>query len=114
MSDDWQKADLTPTWDFDQKKMLTGIFISKKENVGKNQSNLYNIKTDEGVVSIWGSALLNARFDNITEGEEVVITYRGKKTSERTGRQYKDFEVLHREVKSKVQDEDIDPNEIQE
>lgn len=113
MQNEWQKAEMNPAWDFESKKELIGVYVSKEENVGRNQSNLYNFKVADGsMVSMWGSTLLDSRFKSIPVGVEVKIVYLGKAKSDRTGREYKNFEIYFKPIQSKVLNEDVDPDEI--
>lgn len=113
MQDEWKKVEMSPTWDFESKKELIGVYISKEENVGRNQSNLYNFKVSDGsIVSVWGSALLDSRFKNIPVGAEVKVAYLGKEKSERTGRQFNNFEIYFKAKQSQVPNEDVDPDEV--
>ena len=94
MAKKWQKVEMNPTWDFEKDKELIGVYISKEENVGPNGSTIYNIQTEDGsTVGMWGSTLLDNRFKNIVIGEEIRVVYLGSAKSEKTGREYKNFEV---------------------
>lgn len=94
MTKKWQKVEMNPTWDFEKDKELIGVYISKEENVGPNESNLYNIQIeDSSTVGVWGNTLLDNRFKNIVIGSEIRIVYLGMVKSEKTGREYKNFDV---------------------
>lgn len=84
-------------WDFETNPEMIGIYIGKEEGIGTNNSTLYNFEKPEGVVSVWSTALLDSRFKNLKEGEEVKVIYLGKEKSPKTGRTYKNFEVYHRQ-----------------
>jgi len=85
-------------WEYENEDdTLSGVYKGRKENVGPNGSNIYYVETkDEGVKSFWSSALLDDRFKNIQEGDEVKLVYKGKQKSEKTGRSYHNFEVFYR------------------
>jgi hypothetical protein len=73
---------------------IEGVYVSKKENVGANSSNVYVLKTDEGeLVGVWGSTVIDAKFENIALNTEVAIEFVGMKTPKKGGKQYKDFFV---------------------
>lgn len=98
---DWKDAGAGNVWDFKSEgdgAVFQGIYMSREENVGENNSNLYTFKDNKGeLVSIWGTSLLDIRFKNLQFGEEVKITYKGEMPSEkRKGKTYHLFEVLHR------------------
>lgn len=96
---DWVKIDSNQndTWDYTQDKEIEGTYVSKQENVGPNNSNMYNIiKPDGTTVGVWGNTMLNDKFQKIKAGEEIKIVYLGMAQSEKTGRQYHNFEIYHK------------------
>jgi len=95
--------ELTDLWDFDKNNVLEGVFIEKKTDVGPNNSNIYVIKTDEGKFSVWGNTVLDSRLDGFVKGEEIKIEYKGMTPSQRTGKEYKDYDIYHRPLE-KVDD----------
>lgn len=74
---------------------LQGIFTSKREKVGRNASNVYEVKTETGeVYSVWGSSLLDGKFAKVPMGSEIRLTYLGvsqPKTPQ--GRAYANFRL---------------------
>lgn len=96
--DGWAKVEMSPTWDYQNNKEIIGFFKGVETNVGPNNSNMYNLETPDGIVGVWGTTLLDARLKNLKIGEEVKIVYLGKTTSPKSGREYHNFEVYHREV----------------
>lgn len=96
----FKRVELSPAWDFEKTPELTGIFISTEENVGPNNSKLYNIELEDGTkTSVWGSTVLDVRLKNVKPGEVVKITYLGKeKSDQRKGATYKNYEVYHAEL----------------
>jgi len=84
-------------WDFEKNPVFEGVFVSKKEGLGANNSNLYFFqdKTSKAY-SVWGSVVLDTRLKNIQVGEVVSIIFIGRKPSKVAGRKpYKDFRVFH-------------------
>lgn len=72
---------------------IEGRYIGKKENVGKNKSNVYTLETEDGrKIGVWGSTVLDSKFQNIGIGKMVAIEYLGEKTG-KTGSRYKDYKV---------------------
>ena len=99
MPDKWKKVEMSPTWDYEKDKEFVGLFVSKQENVGPNASNLYDFELpDHTIMSVWGNTLLDTRFKNLKFGEEVKIVYLGKVKSEKTGREYHNFDVYHQHI----------------
>ena len=94
---EWEKVEMSPTWDFEEKPEMVGIFKGVEKEVGANASNLYTFKLEDGeLISVWGSTILDTRLKNLEIGEEVKISYLGKEKSPTSGREYKNFDVFHR------------------
>jgi len=84
-------------WDFDKNATFKGVFVETRQGVGQNNSNLYVFEGEDNArYGIWGSSVLDTRLKNLTVGDETVIVYIGKETSEKTGRTYKNFKVFHK------------------
>lgn len=79
---------------------VQGFYVNRREGVGQNGSNVYELKLPDGqLVSIWGSALLDGKFKEIPLGCEVRVEYLGiaaPKTA--AGRSYANFRVLFDET----------------
>lgn len=79
--------------------VITGYYVSKKTNVGQNDSNLYELELLDtvkagSIVSVWGSQLLDGKFADIPQGCMVRISFLGNaqpKTPK--GRAYQNFKV---------------------
>ncbi len=82
-------------WDFEQNPELIGKYKGVKENVGKNESNLYTIEYKDEDYKIWGTAVLDTRLKGIEPDKTLYIKYLGKEKSNKTGRNYKNFKVYH-------------------
>ena len=99
---DWVKVGIGLTWDYIKEKDLEGTYVSKRENVGPNNSNMYDIrKAGSSVVGVWGSTLLDDKFNGISIGEDIRIVYLGLAKGEKTGREYHNFDVYHKPTESK-------------
>lgn len=99
MKEGFTKSEPGNAWDFEKNKVMRGIFIDKEEEVGPNNSKLYNFTVDGKPVSVWGSAVIDSRLKNVEAGEEVVIIYHGLVPSEkRKGSSYKSYEIYHKRV----------------
>ena len=85
-------AESGETWD--RQAPITGKLVGVKTNIGPNESNLYSLQTDKGVVGVWGSTVLDTKFAGIQNGSMVKIEPMGKQKSEKTGRTYQDFRVF--------------------
>lgn len=79
---------------WDRKASIEGLLVDIKSDIGPNESFLYVLKTKEGKVSLWGSTVLDTKFEGIANGSQVRIEPQGKVTSEKSGRTYQDFKVF--------------------
>jgi len=76
-------------------EVVNGWYVTKKEKVGQNESNVYEIKLKDGrLVSMWGSSLLDGKFAEIPLGSEVRVSYLGiSQPKTPKGRAYQNFRV---------------------
>lgn len=82
------------TWDFNKNNTIIGCYTGKRDNVGPNNSTMYNIEVvGDGVRSVWGSTALDMDMENVAIGQQVKIVYRGMKKNPKSGREFKDFGV---------------------
>ena len=65
---------------------VEGTLCQVQENIGKNDSMLYNLETAEGIKSVWGSAILNSRMALVKVGDKIRITYKGLSKDAKEGR----------------------------
>jgi len=57
---------------------IEGILVGKQENVGDNNSNMYNIDTGEkGIFGVWGSAVLDPKMIYVNVEDKIRITFKG-------------------------------------
>mgnify|MGYP000870785436 CR=1 FL=1 len=77
---------------------LEGLFVKQKSNVGKNNSNMYYIEVEgsEEPTAVWGSTVLDTKFEDIPIGALVRIEYLGK-VEGKAPQPYKDFKVYFKE-----------------
>ena len=62
---------------------IIGTFISKDEDVGDFNSTIYHLNTDNGPMSVWGSAALNPKMVTVESGNEVEIEFTGTTPSKK-------------------------------
>jgi hypothetical protein len=101
MSNQWKTVDdksANPMHDFEVQKEITGILFNIKEDVGPNNSKVYEIEIGDEIFGVWGTSILDQKMAKVEVGDEVRIIFNGKKVSEKTKRQYKDFTVQHRKI----------------
>jgi len=71
-------AELPDVWSPEKEgDNIEGIYVKKKENVGKNNANLYIIDVGGVFKSIWGSTVLDDKMDHVFEKDQIRITYLG-------------------------------------
>jgi len=110
---EWKKVEINPTWDFTKEKELIGTYVGAETKVGPNESNLYTFRKGDGsLISVWGNTVLDTRFKNLAEGEELKVVYNGKVDNEKTGRSYHSFDVYHKEREIPVIDDDLSDNPL--
>lgn len=80
-----------------------GVYDGKRENIGENDANLYMIKTvGDGMLSIWGTTVLDDLMKRIYEGNEVKITYTGSQKPKAGGKAYSLFKVVQRPASDEI------------
>lgn len=80
---------------------ITGLYTQKKENVGINNSNVYMVEQAgaEEATSVWGSTVLDTKFQEIPVGSEVKIEYLGKEKG-KGPKPYNNYKVLYKPAPS--------------
>lgn len=83
-------------WD-KEKGPIQGKYVSKHTNVGPKQSNLYKIQEDgkPTTTGVWGSTVLDGRFEEIPVGSMVKIEFKGKERG-KGGNQYNNYAVFYK------------------
>lgn len=93
MSEWIELQDSGVTWD--EKEPIQGELTHVKENVGPNKSKMYMLKTKDGDVGVWGSTVLDSKFDQIPKHSEVKLEFLGKEDG-KGGKQYKNYRVMYK------------------
>jgi len=86
--------------------VIIGTYVAVKQNVGINQSNVYVVQEDgkDGTTSVWGSAVLDTKFEEIPVDSRVKIEFLGHEKG-KGPKPYKNFSVKYvPPVQSKVND----------
>lgn len=100
---DWQEAGSGgETWKPENVgDSIQGLLTAVKENVGINNSKVYMIEKEgeEEPYSVWGSTVLDTKFQEISVGSEVKIEYLGQ-VKGKGPKPYKDFKVLYKPAPS--------------
>ena len=115
VKEEWEKIETSEAklWDFEKDGAeLTGKLIEVRTGVGQNDSNIYTVEQEDGELrGFWGTTVLDGRLKNIEFGDFVKVVFLGRETSEKSGREYKNFEVYRRTAKGKIP-EDVAPKEV--
>jgi hypothetical protein len=80
-------------WQPAQAPEIEGRLIEKQEDFGPNHSMLYVLETERGPINIWGTSVLDKLMAKITVGNDIKIRFLGERTSPKSGRVFKAFEV---------------------
>jgi len=72
---------------------IQGRYCGTVAKVGENESNVHIIESSGERLGIWGSAVLDKRMNSVNLGADVMVIFHSLETSERSGREYKDFKV---------------------
>lgn len=100
-NDNWDdaveaNAQSNETWDSTSSTPIIGKYIGRKDNVGPNQSSIYNLVNEEDgeIWGVWGSAVIDSKFAEIPLNSRVRIEYLGKKPGKRG--EFKDYSVKYK------------------
>ena len=97
-NDGWTEVGSGPKyemWDENADKTFTGKYLEVRNNVGKNKSNIYVLEIENGEKrGVWGSTVLDGKFENIELNSLVRINYLGKLAGKDARGSYKNYQVL--------------------
>ncbi len=83
------------TWMPEVGETIEGTLIEKLENIGKYNSKLYKIKTNNKIIDVWGKKQLNYLMEVTEVGDRIIITYLGlEKVNDFQMKKY-ELEILH-------------------
>lgn len=93
----------------------TGTYLRKKEQRRPDgtEDHVWVLKGEDGkTIGVNSAAGLDRAMETITEGSMVRITFLGKKTNPKSGRQFNDFQVdVAETAEAKKKDETVDAQE---
>jgi len=115
MKDDWQEIGGQTMWNFKELgrgAVLVGTYLTMEENVGENGSKMYNIERENGeLMGVWGNAVLDRKFLQVTPGEMVRIEYLGTARG-KAGREYHNFKVSKKPAPFKEVGDSLDIDKL--
>lgn len=91
--DEWQEANSSTDEAWDGLKTIEGQYINKKTNVGPNSSNMYVLNVNGKSVGVWGSTVIDSKFESVPVGVIVKIEPQGLAKG-KSGKEYKDYKVF--------------------
>src|SRR3990167_10500700 len=102
MADQWVKVggngnneEIVDNWDPELQGELVGKYLGKKENIGRNNSTVYQFEQEDGKkIGVWGSAVIDNRMKEVQIGDMVKMVYLGKVNNPKSGRTFKNFDVF--------------------
>jgi len=101
MVDIWKKLnedidqELTDSWKPQVNDELIGVYVSKKENVGRYHKNLYILKREDGEkIAVWGSTQIDREFITAQKGDKIKLVYLGKINNPKTGNSFHSYDVF--------------------
>jgi hypothetical protein len=89
---EWQEAGSSTDEMWDKLKPIEGLYVQKKENVGKNSSNIYVLEVGDKKVGVWGSTVIDSKMEQVPLSVIVRFESLGEATS-KAGAKYNDFRV---------------------
>jgi hypothetical protein len=110
-----------PAWNPAVEKEIFGIYVEKAVGVGPNNSNMYYLQLADGSKKgVWGSYVVDDRFQNIQPGYEVKIVSLGKRENPKTHRAFWDLEFFVRKPRpvqaaqtaAPAVEEEVNPDDI--
>ncbi|MBU4348643.1 hypothetical protein KJ671_04050 [Patescibacteria group bacterium] len=87
----WTKIERT-AHDFKAEKELVGVLKEKVESQFEGFDFILEAKGKE--VLVFGKTALQSKLSGVAIGTKIKIVYLGEKKSEKTGRNYEDYEVF--------------------
>jgi len=79
--------------------VVQGVLEDVREHIGENDAKMYVIRTEEhGLLSVWGTTVLNDKLESLTVGTEVKIELTGTQKPKAGGKAYFVFKVFSRQA----------------
>lgn len=73
---------------------IVGEYLGTQHDVGPNKSQMHNLRTTDGDRAVWGSTVLDSRFEQVKVGDIVRVTFTGLSTKlGKYGKPFKEYKV---------------------
>ena len=74
--------------------VVQGLYVQCNTEIGENDSTMYEIKTlEHGLLSVWGTTVLDDKMKNVAIGMEVRIEFLGEQKPKKGGKSYGQFSI---------------------
>ena len=87
----WEKIE-RQAWDFKENPELVGVLKDKVDSQFSGHD--YILEKDDKEILVFGKTALQAKLEAIALGTKVKLVFIGIKKSEKSGREYEDYEVF--------------------
>lgn len=88
---DWEKDNTIFVSD-----TIEGLYTSRRDNVGKNDATIYEVKVGDELYAFWDTTVLADKMSQVPLNSEINVKMTGMVKSKSTGKEYAAFEVKHR------------------
>ena len=117
----WKEISRTPMWKPEKVgDSIEGVYIKVEINQGtRKNSSIHSIRTEDGMVSFWGSMILDNRLAQVPVGAKVKIIYNGvaekAKPGQNPAKLFKVFvDAEYKDEEESSANEESDTGEIDE
>jgi len=108
---EWKEITLENSDVWDKKEPIEGVLVKTENEIGPNSSKMYSIETDEGIVKVWGSTVLDDKLANLPDGILLKIEYEGTLKSKK-GTEYHSYKVFIEQETDPKDDKPINIEDI--
>lgn len=117
----WKEINRTPMWKPEKSgDSIEGVYIKVEINQGtRKNSSIHSIRTEDGMISCWGSMILDNRLAQVPVGAKIKIIYNGvaekAKPGQNPAKLFKVFvDTEYRDEGETSDNEETDIGEIEE
>lgn len=101
---EWQEVK-PQFWEYEKEgDSLEGVVIGREPS-SEGYGNQYYVQTASGIVTVWGTAVIDARMKFIGDGETIKLVYAGEGKNKR-GQRMHEFNIYRAKAATKAPAED--------